>query len=120
MRRGAPSTLSKSQSVFEEDEAEKAAEKKIKNLKIKKKIKINNNKFGQKNVFLIFRNCHLKGSQGDAVYILSPLKVFLKRIEQKRLLKVHPPNVGWGKQNPFYSNATGRLSFLNTGMKRQH
>ena len=33
--------------------------------------------------------------------------------------------VGWGKQNPFYSTATGRLSFqvsrfLNTGIERQH
>ena len=38
--------------------------------------------------FLIFRNCPLKVVQGDAVYILSALKVFLKRMKQKRPLKV--------------------------------
>ena len=54
------------ESVFEEDEAEEAAEKKIKNL-----------------------NCPQKGAKGDAVYIVNALKVFLKRIKQKRPLKVH-------------------------------
>ena len=34
-------------------------------------------------------------------------------------------NIAWGKQNPFYSTATGRLGFqvsgfLNTGIERQH
>ena len=41
--------------------------------------------------YFIFRNCHLKGAQRDVVYILSALKVFLKRMKQKRPLKNHPP-----------------------------
>ena len=90
--RGTPSTLStpsncqhcqRPQSVFEEDEAEEAAEKKI-----NKKLKI-----WQKFVFLIFWNCPKKGAKGDAVYIVNALKLFLKMMEQKRPRKVHPPNV---------------------------
>ena len=56
-------------------------------------------------------NCPLKGAQGDAVYILSALKVFLKRMKQKRPLKVHPPNAGRGTFILFNSIDCGRLSF---------
>ena len=70
----------------------------------------NNNK---NRIFLMFRNCPLKGAQRDAVYILSAIKCFLKRMKQKRSLKVHPPNAGRGTLD------CGRLSsqvrrFLNT------
>ena len=37
---------------------------------------------------LIFHSCPLKVAQGDAVYILRALKVFWKRMKQKRPLKV--------------------------------
>ena len=69
--------------------------KKDKNQKIKKKrTTTKSDKF----FYFIFRNCPQKGAQWDAVYILSTLKVFFKRIKQKRLLKVPPPMLaGVGK-----------------------
>ena len=73
----------------------------------------------QKIDFFLLPNCPLKGSQGDAVFILSALKVFLKRMKQKRPLKVHPPNVVWGTLILF--NLKVEVSqFLNTGIERQH
>ena len=88
-----------SPSVYEEDLAEETAEKKIKN-KIKKKIKKkskNQKKILKKNLTSFFLNFSKlppkKDAQGNAVYILSALNVFLKRMKHKRLLKVHPLNV---------------------------
>ena len=49
-----------------------------------------------KNRTIFFLNCPHEGAQGDAVYILSALIVFLKRMKQKGPLKVHPPNAGRG------------------------
>ena len=37
--------------------------------------------------FFIFQNCPKKGVKGDAVYIDNSLKVFMKRMKQKRLGK---------------------------------
>ena len=93
-----PSTLSTPSNCFKEDEAEEATEKKMNSQKIKKKQKKSNKKQKKMEIFLflIFKNFSLKGAQGDAIYVLSALKVFLKRIKQKRPLKVHPPNGGQG------------------------
>ena len=52
-----------------------------------------------------------KGGQRDAVYSVGALKVFWKRMKQKRPLKVHPPNVGRGTLILFNSIDCGRLSF---------
>ena len=99
------------QSVFEEDEAEETAEKKLEIFKKSKKSKNIKKKIGQVFFYLIFRNCPQKGAQGDAVYILSAIKVFLKRMKQKKLLKVHPPNVRRGTLILFNLIDCGRLSF---------
>ena len=71
----------------------------------------------------IFRNCPLKGAQVYSVYVLSALKVFLKRMKQKRPLKVHPPSAGRGPL--FFSIVCSRFSFrvsrfLNAEIERQH
>ena len=88
------------QRAFEEDEAEEATKKKSN--------QINLTKFYFYHFFLIAPQ---KGAQEDAFYILSALKVFLKRMKQKRPLKVHPPNVGWGTLILFNSIDCGKLSF---------
>jgi len=103
------------QSVFLKDEAEEAAEKKI---KIKNRAK-------KYFFFFFFSKLPKKDAQGDAVYILSALIVFLKRMKQKRLLKVHPPNVRRGTLILYTLIDCGRFSFqvsrlLNTGIERQH
>ena len=56
---------------------------------------------------------------------LSDIKVFLKRMKQKRLHKVHPPSERRGTLILFNLIECGRLSFqvspfLNTGIERQH
>ena len=51
------------------------------------------------------KNRTKKGAQEDAVYILSAIKVFLKRMKQMRLLKVHPSNV-WRGRLLFYFQLT--------------
>jgi len=103
------------------DEAEEAAEKKIKIKKREEK-----RKRARKNRFFFFSKLPpKKNAQGDAVYILSALIVFLKRMKQKRLLKVHPPNVRRGTLILYTLIDCGRLSFQvsrppNTGIERQH
>ena len=104
-----PSILSTPQSVYEEDLAEETTEKKIKNRKKSKNI---------------LKLPPKKDAQGNAVYILSALNVFFKRMKHKRLLKVRPPNVRRGRLF-FFSIVCGRLSFyvsqfLNTGIERQY
>ena len=89
-----PSILSTPQSVYEEDLAEETAEKKIKNQKkIKKTKKIKKSKKIKKNIlnrtsffFNFLKLPPKKDAQGNAVYILSALNVFLKRMKHKRLL----------------------------------
>ena len=62
-------------------------------------------------MFEFFEIAPKKDAQGDAVYILTTLKLFLKRMKHKRLLKIHPPNVRRGRF--FFSSIfCGRLSFL--------
>ena len=48
--------------------------------------------------------------RGTPSIILSALKV-LMRMKHKRLLKVHPPNVRWGRLFVVFSIVCGRLSF---------
>ena len=120
--RGTPSTFSMPSQCFWRGWSRRDHYKKdIKSKKSKKKKK----KIWQFFFFLIFRYCPKKDAQGDAVYILSALIVFLKRIKQRRLLKVHPPNVRRGTLILFNLIDCGRLSFqvsrfLNTGIERQH
>ena len=68
-------------------------QKKEKKQKKKKKKKKNRTSF-----FLNFLKLPpKKDAQGNAVYILSALNVFFKRMKHKRLLKVRPPNVRRGR-----------------------
>ena len=108
--------------VFLKMMKQKRPRKKVRN---SKKIKIKKKKFGQVFFYLIFRNCPQKGTQGDAEYILRTIKVFLKRMKQKRLHKVHPPSEQRGTLILFNLIECGRLSFhvspfLKTGIERQH
>ena len=128
---GTPFTLSTPSKCFWRGWSRRDRWKKVRNLKknqknqkkiikIKKKFKI-----GQVFFYLIYRNCPQKGAQGNAVYILSAIKVFLKRMKQKKLLKVHPPSEQRGTLILFNLIECGRLSFqvspfLNTGIERQY
>ena len=87
------------QSVFEEDETEEATEKKIKKIKNQKKEQQQN----QTNYFFFnFSKLPPKRcTMGRRLHPQRPQSVF----------KSSSSYVGWGKQNPFYSTATGRLGF---------
>ena len=79
----------------------------IQNSKLKKTKKKQQQKL---DFFFNFSKLPLKGAHGDADYILRALKVFLKRMKQKRPQKVHPQNAGRGTLI-LNSIDCGRLSF---------
>ena len=120
-----PSILSTTQSVYEEDLAEETAEKKIKNQKKSKNQKIKKSKKIKKDKkiikkkgtsFLFFYFLKLppkKDAQGNAVYILSALNVFFKRMKHKRLLKVRPPNVRRGRLFIFFQLSVDGWVFMS-------
>ena len=67
-------------------------------------------------VFLFFLpNCPPKKCPGEICqHRQLPQRVFKEDEAEESAEsggRVHPPNIGRGKQNPFYSTATGRLSF---------
>jgi len=61
----------------------------------------------------IFRNCPLKGAQGDAVYILSALKVFFEENEAEEATESSSSNCKPGYTYFVFVNSIdcGRLSF---------